>query len=85
MFGPIEVVNPIRFFEAKGVSRKCPSCGHETCDLIDEARADVHFALPGLNSAVTISVEPTCFVSSCLPVKNAGLCACTTGRSSQHG
>ena len=47
MFGPIKLSDPIRFFEAKGVSRKCPSCGHETCDLIDEARADVHFALPG--------------------------------------
>ena len=47
MFGPIKLSDAIRFFEAKGVSRICPSCGHETCDLIDEARADVHFALPG--------------------------------------
>jgi predicted RNA-binding Zn-ribbon protein involved in translation (DUF1610 family) len=47
MFGPIKLSDAIRFFEAKGVSRTCPSCGHETCDLIDEARADVHFALPG--------------------------------------
>ncbi len=47
MFGPIRVSDAIRFFEAKGVSRKCPSCGQEACDLVDEARADVHFALPG--------------------------------------
>jgi hypothetical protein len=47
MFGPIKLSDAIRFFEAKGVSRKCRSCGQEACDLIDEARAGVHFALPG--------------------------------------
>jgi hypothetical protein len=45
--GPIKLSDAIRFFEAKGVSRTCPSCGQETCDLVDEARADVQFALPG--------------------------------------
>ena len=47
MFGPIKLSDAIRFFESKGVSRKCPSCGHETCDLVDEGGADMHFALPG--------------------------------------
>jgi len=44
---PIKLTDAIRFFEAKGVSRKCPSCEHEECDVIDEDRANVHLALPG--------------------------------------
>jgi len=47
MLRPIKLPDAIRFFEAKGVSRKCPSCGHDECDVIDEDRADVHLALPG--------------------------------------
>ncbi len=47
MVEPINLSDAIRFLEAKGISRNCPSCGHDTCDLIDEARGNLHFALPG--------------------------------------
>ena len=49
MIAPIKLSDAIRFLEAKGVSRNCPSCGHDTCDLIDEGRADMHLALPGFS------------------------------------
>ncbi len=47
MTAPIKLSDAIRFFQAKGVSRKCPSCGHEECDVIDEDRANLLLTLPG--------------------------------------
>ena len=47
MTARIKLSDAIRFFQAKGVSRKCPCCGHEECDVIDEDRADLLLALPG--------------------------------------
>lgn len=44
---PIKLPDAIRFLEAKGISRSCPACGHDNCDLIDEQQGDLHFALPG--------------------------------------
>lgn len=44
---PIKLSDAIRFLEAKGVSRKCPACGQDKSDLINEEGANLHFALPG--------------------------------------
>jgi hypothetical protein len=47
MIQPIKLSDAIRFLEAKGISRNCPSCGHDKCDLVNEERGNLHFALPG--------------------------------------
>ena len=44
---PLKMSDAIRFLEAKGISRNCPACGHDKCNLINEEEADMHFALPG--------------------------------------
>ena len=43
----IKTADAIRFFEAKGIKRSCPSCGHDKCDLVNEEHGHSYFALPG--------------------------------------
>jgi hypothetical protein len=47
MMKPIKLSDAIRFLEAKGISRNCPSCGHDKCELVNEENGNLHFALPG--------------------------------------
>ncbi len=47
MKNPIKMSDAIRFLEAKGVARNCPSCGHDKSDLVNEEFGNLHFALPG--------------------------------------
>ena len=47
MVNPIKLSDAIRFLEAKNVSRSCPSCGHDKCDLVNEGHGNLHFAIPG--------------------------------------
>lgn len=63
MTAPIKLSDAIRFFQAKGVSRKCLSCGHEECEVTDENRANLLLVLPGfpfgnydINSATLIGL-----------------------------
>lgn len=47
MANQIKLSDAIRFLEAKGVSPKCPRCGHNKIDIVDEINADVQLAMVG--------------------------------------